>query len=75
MRLLIGALACCAKLMTLPSPACVLDGKTATRSFYLAAKQPHGRGVWDTVPQVPPGMFVMGASSEVPTALDCAVRA
>lgn len=66
-RVLVGAFACAAKLLSLSAGAAVIECKVLATDKVSTTRQHHGRGLWDIVPEPNLTRYAMGAASEVPT--------
>lgn len=66
-RVLVGAIACGAKLLSLSAGTAVIECKMLATDSVSATRQLHGRGLWDVVPEPQLARYAMGAASEVPT--------
>lgn len=66
-RVLVGTIACAAKLASLSAGTAAIERKVLATESISATRQHHGRGLWDVVPEPNLTRYAMGAASEVPT--------
>lgn len=66
-RVLVGAIACGAKLLSLSAGTAAMERTVLATDSVSTARQHHGRGLWDVVPEPNLTRYAMGAASEVPT--------